>query len=125
MSEGRVAVPVVVTAAFAVLFFGPGSYLGARPSIDPQQELAALRAEIDVLRKQGARLRMLEFVVAGLVDTSGRYGVLPQLEISQAASARSTSSRPRSSTTFSTWFMITSFPYFGESIPLTISIASP
>ena len=52
MSKGRVAVPVVVTAAFAVLFFGLGSYLAARPSVDPQQELAALRAEIDLLRKQ-------------------------------------------------------------------------
>ena len=44
--------PVVVTAAFAVLFFGLGSYLGARPSVDPQQELAALRGEIALLRKQ-------------------------------------------------------------------------
>ena len=41
-----------VAAACAVLFFGLGSYLGARPSVDPQQELAALRAEIDLLRKQ-------------------------------------------------------------------------
>ena len=32
--------------------FGLGSYLGARPNVDPQQELAALRAEIDLLRKQ-------------------------------------------------------------------------
>ena len=51
MAKDRVAVPVVA-AAVAVLFFGLGSYLGARPSVDPQQELAALRAEIDVLRKQ-------------------------------------------------------------------------
>ena len=51
-STGRVAIPVVVTAAVAVLFFGLGSYVGARPSVDPQQELPALRAEIDLLRKQ-------------------------------------------------------------------------
>jgi len=51
MAKGRVAVSVVATA-FAVLFLGFGSYLGARPSVDPQQELAALRAEIDLLRKQ-------------------------------------------------------------------------
>ena len=43
---------VVVTAAFAVLFFGLGSYLGARGSVGPQQELAALRGQIDLLRKQ-------------------------------------------------------------------------
>ncbi len=51
MAKGRVAVSVVA-AAFAVLFLGFGSYLGARPSVDPQQELAALRAEVDLLRKQ-------------------------------------------------------------------------
>ena len=57
MSKGRVAVPVVVTAAFAVLFFGLGSYLAARPSVDPQQELVALRADI---RRTGGRLRSPE-----------------------------------------------------------------
>jgi S1-C subfamily serine protease len=51
ISKGRVAVPVIVTAV-AVLFLGLGSYLGAHPSVDPQQELAGLRAEIDLLRKQ-------------------------------------------------------------------------
>jgi hypothetical protein len=52
MSKGRVAIPVVASAAFAVLFFGLGSYLAARPSVDPQQELSALRAELDLLRTQ-------------------------------------------------------------------------
>ena len=51
MGKDRVAGPAVA-AAFAVLFLGLGSYLGARPSVDPQQELAALRAEIDLLRKE-------------------------------------------------------------------------
>jgi S1-C subfamily serine protease len=51
MGKSRVAVPAVA-AAFAVLFFGLGSYLGARPSVDPQQELAALRAEMNLLRTQ-------------------------------------------------------------------------
>ena len=44
---------------------------------------------------------------------------------SHAASARSASSLPTSSTTFSNSFMITSSPYFEDSIPLMISIASP
>ena len=52
MAKGRVAVPVVVTAACAVLFFGLGTYLGARPNVGPQQELAAMRAEISLLRRQ-------------------------------------------------------------------------
>jgi S1-C subfamily serine protease len=51
MAKNRVAVPVGA-AAFAVLFFGLGSYLGARPSVDPQQELGALRAEVDLLRRR-------------------------------------------------------------------------
>ena len=51
MSNGRVAVPAVIASAFAILFFGLGSYLTARPSVDAQQ-LAALRAEIELLRKQ-------------------------------------------------------------------------
>ena len=51
MAKDRVAVPIVA-AAFAVLFLGLGTYLGARPSVDPQQELATLRAEIALLRKQ-------------------------------------------------------------------------
>ena len=51
MAESHVAAPVVA-AAFAVLFFGLGTYLGARPSVDPQQELGALRAEVDLLRRR-------------------------------------------------------------------------
>jgi S1-C subfamily serine protease len=51
MGKDRVAGPAVA-AAFAVLFLGLGSYLGARPSVDPQHELAALRADINLLRKQ-------------------------------------------------------------------------
>jgi Trypsin-like peptidase domain len=51
MANSRVAVLVVATP-LAVLFFGLGSYLGARPSVDPQRELADLRTEINLLRKQ-------------------------------------------------------------------------
>ena len=54
MSNGRVAVPVIVVTAFAVLFFGLGGYLGARPSFDAELELAALRAEVEMLRRSQA-----------------------------------------------------------------------
>jgi hypothetical protein len=50
MSNGRIAVPTIVASAFAVLFFGLGSFLAARPSSEAN-EIAALRAEIDLLRK--------------------------------------------------------------------------
>jgi S1-C subfamily serine protease len=50
MSNGRLAVPAIVTSAFAILFFGLGSFLAARPSSDAN-EIAALRAEVDQLRR--------------------------------------------------------------------------
>ena len=52
MSNGRIAVPaVVVASAFAVLFFGLGSFLAALPNTTDAGEIAALRAEVDQLRK--------------------------------------------------------------------------
>lgn len=48
MSRGRVAIPVVIAAAFATLFFGLGS-LAARPGVEAEQ-FAALRAEVELLR---------------------------------------------------------------------------
>src|SRR3990170_7673924 len=51
MSNRRFAIPAIVASAFvASLFFGLGSYLGARPSVEAEQ-IAALRAELDQLRK--------------------------------------------------------------------------
>jgi hypothetical protein len=52
MSNRRVTVPVVVASAIAILFLGLGSYLTARPNFDAEEQLAALRAEVDLLRKQ-------------------------------------------------------------------------
>jgi S1-C subfamily serine protease len=50
MSHPRVAIPAVVATAFAFLFFGLGSFLAARPGAESEQ-IAALRAEIEQLRK--------------------------------------------------------------------------
>lgn len=49
MSDRRV-VPVVLSVAIALLFFGLGSYLGARQNTDSAEALARLRAEVDLLR---------------------------------------------------------------------------
>jgi S1-C subfamily serine protease len=49
MSNGRVS--TVVASAFAILFFGLGSFLAARPGADTEQQIAVLRAEIEQLRK--------------------------------------------------------------------------
>ena len=46
----RITVPTVVASAVALLYFGVGSYLTARPSNESEQ-IAALRSEIDQLRK--------------------------------------------------------------------------
>jgi S1-C subfamily serine protease len=46
----RRAVPLVIAAAIAVLFLGLGNYLGARQN-DSDEQLAALRAEIALLKQ--------------------------------------------------------------------------
>ena len=48
----RRTVPAVLASAFALLFFGLGNYLGARQNADSDVRLAALRAEVELLRKQ-------------------------------------------------------------------------
>ena len=68
MSNGRIAVPAIVASAFAILFFGLGSFLGARPSSEAN-EIAALRAEIDQLRKAQPMP----------TGTSGTSGIAPSL----------------------------------------------
>ncbi|HEX2452783.1 MAG TPA: serine protease [Vicinamibacterales bacterium] len=50
--SSRRAVPAVLASAFALLFFGLGNYLGARQNADSDERLAALRAEVDLLRKR-------------------------------------------------------------------------
>jgi S1-C subfamily serine protease len=48
----RRAVPAVLASAFALLFFGLGNYLAARQSAESDGRIAALRAEIALLRRQ-------------------------------------------------------------------------
>ncbi|HSC29388.1 MAG TPA: serine protease [Vicinamibacterales bacterium] len=47
----RRAVPAVLASAFALLFFGLGNYLGARQT-DSDEQLAALRAEVALLKRR-------------------------------------------------------------------------
>jgi S1-C subfamily serine protease len=75
MSNGRLAIPAVVTAAFAILFFGLGSFLAARPGAEAD-EIAALRAEIDQLRK------------TQIVAPTGTSGMDPVPEHATADSSR-------------------------------------
>jgi len=48
----RRTIPTVIALSFALLFFGLGNYLGARQSADTDARFAALRAELDLLRRR-------------------------------------------------------------------------
>jgi S1-C subfamily serine protease len=48
----RRAVPTVIVFAFALLVFGLGNYLGARQTADHDAQFAALRAELNDLRRR-------------------------------------------------------------------------
>ena len=47
----RRALPALLASVFALLFFGLGNYLGARQN-DSDEQLAALRAEINLLKRR-------------------------------------------------------------------------
>src|SRR5262245_1774131 len=48
----RRAVPAVIAIVFALTFVGLGNYLGARQAADSDSQLAALRAEIALLKRR-------------------------------------------------------------------------
>lgn len=52
MANRRVVPAALAFTVAAVVFFGLGSYLGARPSSDGAEALAALRAEVELLRQR-------------------------------------------------------------------------
>ena len=70
----RRTLPAIIASAFALLFFGLGNYLGARQN-DSDEQLAALRAEIALLK------RPQPTAAAG---TSGRAGNDPTEPIDEA-----------------------------------------
>ena len=48
MSNRRLAVPAIVASAFAILFFGLGSFLGARPSTGLVAQGCSPRVKMDI-----------------------------------------------------------------------------
>src|SRR5262249_17991886 len=56
MSTRRAVPTAVLALVFASVFFGLGKYLAARQSAEAEERVAALRAEVDLLRRQ-ERLR--------------------------------------------------------------------
>lgn len=71
----RRAIPAVIATACALLFFGFGNYLGAR-NADSDQQLAALRAEIALLKRRQS----------DITGTVGR-SVLPAAPVDDASRA--------------------------------------
>lgn len=72
----RRAVPAVIASAFALLFFGLGNYLAARQSAESDGRIAALRAEIDLIRRQQP---------AVATGTSGRFSLDPAVDTESRA----------------------------------------
>ncbi len=75
MSHRRI-VPIFLSLAIALLFFGLGSYLTARQNADSADSLAELRAEVDLLRRRDAT------TPAG---TTGRVARVPGDDAGRAA----------------------------------------
>jgi len=72
----RRSLPAVIAAAFALFFFGLGNYLGALQSADQDAQFAALRAELNELRRRDP------LVATG---TSGRAPMNADLNASREA----------------------------------------
>jgi len=62
----RRAVPVFLAIVFGFIFFGVGTYLAARQNASSDERIAALRAEIDVLRRR-------DIQVQAPTGTTGRH----------------------------------------------------
>jgi S1-C subfamily serine protease len=72
----RRSLPAVIAAAFALFFFGLGNYLGALQNADNDAQFAALRAELNELRRRDT------LVATG---TSGRSPVSADMNASREA----------------------------------------
>ncbi len=60
----RRAVPAFLAVVFAIVFFGLGNYLAARQGANAEEHVAALRAEVEFLRR-----RQLQQHAAGTAGT--------------------------------------------------------
>lgn len=76
MSNVRI-VPAVSVIAIALVFFGLGNYLAARQNAESVERVAALRAEVDLLRRRDASL---------ITGTTGRH--MDPTPLSPEAAAR-------------------------------------
>jgi S1-C subfamily serine protease len=81
----RPAVPAVLASAFALLFFGLGNYLAARQSAESDGRIAALRAEIDLMRREKTPTATgtsggASNVPAPAIDIESREGIIEDVK---------------------------------------------
>jgi S1-C subfamily serine protease len=86
MSKRR-AVPafVVVTVAFAVIFLGLGNYLAARQNATSEERIAALRAEVELLRQRDLQLPTgttgrVTGTTASMMDDESRAAIIADVK---------------------------------------------
>jgi len=84
MSIRRTA-PAAIATVFALLFFGLGNYLGARQTADSDSQLAALRAEIALLKRRtndiaGTSGRAVPTTVAMSADDATRAAIVADVK---------------------------------------------
>jgi S1-C subfamily serine protease len=83
----RRAVPaiVIIAVAFSLVFFGLGNYLGARQNANSDERIAALRAEVDILRQRELQsptgtTGRLPGAVASMTDTESRAAIVADVK---------------------------------------------
>jgi hypothetical protein len=76
MANRRVVPAALATVLAALIFFGVGNYLGARQAADSADSLAALRAEVELLRRRDS---------LGTAGTAGRTRALDAMDADSRA----------------------------------------
>jgi S1-C subfamily serine protease len=81
--SSRPAVPAAIASAFALLFFGLGNYLAARQTAESDGRIAALRAEIALLKRQQPAVTGTSGsmgVPAGAIDIESRASIVEDVK---------------------------------------------
>ncbi len=80
----RRAVPAVLASIFAFVFFGLGNFLGARQYADSDSQLAALRAEIALLKRRtnevAGTVGTMSIAPAAVTDDEARAAIVADVK---------------------------------------------
>jgi hypothetical protein len=81
MSTRRAVPAVVLTVSFALLFFGLGNYLAARQTAESDERMAALRAEVELLRRrQTPQATGTSGAAKAAMDTDSRAAIVADVK---------------------------------------------